>query len=299
MISYKFDKYIPESNVSDVLKNEFDFMWQVNYPGQRHWKVLPIESADDDGEVDYYYNSDCFRCDEFTSDHGKKHILFAGCSNTEGVGSPLDTVWTKMVHNELSKTEDVGGFYSISKSGFGWQKIITAFQTYVFKYGFPTHLFVLLPNIGRFFEWNEDVNCWYYVQRYPGQNDFGDLEKRELKPTQLQERPITLKEQREKFIDFVITWKLFEQYCKSNNVKLIWSTWWPDDHHDLEMVETFESFFKIDNDKIQEFIMKVRPDGKINKHDFKRRDGHYGIVWHEYWAESFLNEAKRRGFFND
>jgi hypothetical protein len=299
MVNYRFNGHIPESNVVDVLNNEFDLMWQFNYQNQKHWKVLPIESADDDGEVDYYYNSDYFRCDDFTGSHGKRNILFGGCSNTEGVGSPLDTVWTKLMHKELSKKEDIGGFYSISKSGFGWQKIITAFQTYVLKYGFPTHFFVLLPNIGRFFEWKEDANAWHYVQRYPGKVDLGDLEKRELKPTQLQEMPITLKEQREKFIDFVITWKLFEQYCKTNNVKLIWSTWDAHDHHDLEMVKTFESFFKIDHNKFQEFVLNVRPDGKLNKHDLLRRDGHNGILWHEYWAKLFLEESTQRGFFND
>lgn len=299
MAHYRFNGQIPMSNVSDVLKNEFDLMWQINYPDKKHWKVLPVESADDDGQVDYFYNSDYFRCDEFTNKHGKRHILFGGCSNTEGVGGQLDTVWTTLVHKELSKKEDVGGFYSISKSGFGWQKIINAFQTYVSKYGFPTHFFVLLPNFGRFFEWNEENNVWYYVQRYPGKNDFGDLEKRELKPTQLQERPITLKEQREKFIDFVITWKLFEQYCKSNNVKLIWATWEANDQSDLELVKTFESFFSINFNEFPNFILNQRPSGKLNKHDLKRRDGHNGILWHEYWAKTFLEEIDKRGLFND
>lgn len=46
--------------------------------------------------IDYKFNSDGFRCDEFT-DPSDLPITFIGCSFTEGIGLPLDQCWPKML----------------------------------------------------------------------------------------------------------------------------------------------------------------------------------------------------------
>ena len=47
----------------------------------------------------YKFNSDGFRCGEFTQDPG---ILFLGCSITLGVGVPVEQIWPELVAQQLS-----------------------------------------------------------------------------------------------------------------------------------------------------------------------------------------------------
>jgi hypothetical protein len=47
----------------------------------------------------YKFNSDGFRCNEFTQDPS---ILFLGCSFTLGVGVPVEQIWPELVSQQLS-----------------------------------------------------------------------------------------------------------------------------------------------------------------------------------------------------
>jgi hypothetical protein len=47
----------------------------------------------------YTFNSDGFRCEEFTNEPS---IMFLGCSNTLGIGLPINTVWTELVSKKLN-----------------------------------------------------------------------------------------------------------------------------------------------------------------------------------------------------
>jgi hypothetical protein len=290
--------------VEDVFNNKFDITWAFD---DRHNKsktmtMSIIESSQgslpDDGSVVYNYNNEWFRSDDFSADHKSEfHVLFAGCSETEGIASPLDEVWSKMLHSELSTIKDVGGFYSIARSGFGWQKVITNFMIYVEKYGFPTHFFVLLPNLGRVFQWNEDIESWQYVQRIPFR---GLIPKEEETLFMKNTSP---EEHKQFFIDFSVSWKLFEKFCKANGVKLLTSTWdEPEGINILQMNSNnyLESFFHIPEAKdLENFIIKERPNGKMLPGDLTRRDGHSGRLKHLWWLSKFKEEIKRRNLFND
>ena len=52
-----------------------------------------------DKKITYKFNSHGFRCDEFTLDPS---IMFLGCSNTIGIGLPLENNWPTLVSNELN-----------------------------------------------------------------------------------------------------------------------------------------------------------------------------------------------------
>ena len=47
----------------------------------------------------YKFNSHGFRCDEFST---ASTIMFLGCSNTCGIGLPLDSIWPELVSKKLS-----------------------------------------------------------------------------------------------------------------------------------------------------------------------------------------------------
>jgi hypothetical protein len=47
----------------------------------------------------YKFNSHGFRCDEFTA---QPTIMFLGCSNTCGIGLPIESIWPELVSKQLN-----------------------------------------------------------------------------------------------------------------------------------------------------------------------------------------------------
>jgi hypothetical protein len=284
--------------IDDVFYNKFDKTWAKTEPGQKEFPriltVLPTERAEDDGTVIYNFNSEFYRCDEFVSDHTNTHVLFAGCSQTEGWAAPLDTVWSKIVRDSLYPDS---GFYSIAKGGYGWQKVISNFMVYVEKYGAPEYLFALLPAIGRFFVWHDET--YVYIQRYPNGVELSKEEEEhigKIPDGQLLEKPFTEDEHRRSFVDFALSWKLFEKYCESIGTKMLWASWDYEENVNYELANLSKNYISLSEKKMQDYVRKHRPDGKIQPQDFARRDGHAGILINQWWAEEFSNEITKRGW---
>lgn len=315
-------------NVNDTNLENFDITWAVydrtNAPGweemvggaikpqdwqhkigDRLWDKIPGESYECDhsvcdGSITYQYNNEYFRCDDFTSEHDGMHILFAGCSETEGVGGPLESTWTHRVYKEIAKNNKVSGFYSIARAGFGWQKIITNFQIYTKKYGFPQFLFVMLPNVGRQYKYDVKEGLYTYYQCYP--EDYY-IDENQLCTTSngkkissneiYKEGIILLEDYFKAILDFKISWTLFENFCKSNGTTVLWSTYDSADTHNLQKLDVNSSYFVSNTDEVNSFIT-TKIDYKIEKDSFRYRDGHYGSLIKEYWSELFLKEIKER-----
>jgi hypothetical protein len=299
---YKIDKQ--DSNLHDILYSapdlfldEFDVTWMELYRSESgsyktSLTVLPTEGNDalDDGRVVYNFNHDSFRSDDFIKNHTGKHILFSGCSNTEGVGSPLETIWSKGVYNKLSKSNDLSGFFSLGKAGHGWQKIILNFMIYGEKYGFPDFFFVMLPNISRFWDWHPKEKRWYYVQSSPlkTQHLWGKHSEISSDPFFIH-RKISPETHRKDFIDFCFGWKMFEKFCESKGVKMLWSSWdYPENANHEIFQKKSRTYINLNLEESVEFIDKVRPDGKFEIDDLERRDGHLGKLEHDYWMSKFL-----------
>jgi hypothetical protein len=149
-----------------------------------------------DGIDKYYDNSDYpvtinkegFRCDEFLKKHSKKHVLFSGCSHTFGYGSKYEEVWSHTLYNKLLSKEPLSGYFNLGVEGASVIEIITNIYRYIRKYAKPDVIFLLLPDIER--------------------------DHIYLKNPQILATPF--------IIEF---YKQFEDYCISNNIKLISTTW--------------------------------------------------------------------------
>lgn len=98
-------------------------------------------------DIVYRYNSEGFRSDEFKD----VSILYAGCSNTEGVGLPLEYVWSSQM-NKLIKDEFgySGSYHSIARQGLSStgivRKIFWALEVRGLR---PKILFALFPLVLR------------------------------------------------------------------------------------------------------------------------------------------------------
>jgi len=289
------------NNIQDLEQlNQFDVTW-LNDPAisnKSSYSIIPPEgNIVDDGRVEYIFNSDGFRSDKFKKNHdGKLHILFAGCSETEGVGSPLNTCWAKMFYDRIAHVNETSGYFNIGKAGWGFQKITRAVVQYVDKYGAPEYLFLLHPNLGRLVEWDEDLKIYVQNQYFTHSHAVDERKNKNNKSHEL--HLLSEKKEKDIFISFVYQMNLFEAYCKSNNIKLIWTTWEIDD--DMEnigkMKHLFPSFFELPDERgLTEFIQRDRPNGKFRVDDLKRRDGHSGILKCKWWGNAFANEAIRKG----
>lgn len=274
-ITFSNNIFTKSSAVLDVFFEEFDKTWHQEIKEKKLSFVPPERNnCEDDGTVEYLYNDEYFRCDNFIKDHKETHVLFAGCSETEGVGGNLDACWAYMTYKELEKTNKMSGYFNIAKSGFGWQKVITNTLVYIKKYGAPDYLFILLPDNNRSFNWRESDSCWEYMQKW-------DLD--------------VVNHQRN-LIDLMVSWRLFLEFCKLQNIKIIWTTW----SNDTEYYEkaNLENFLKIDYGLYKKYI-ELFSNGEMKRSDLERkRDGHSGFARHKIWSSGFLEEIKRRNYEN-
>ena len=285
-----FKTPLPAQNAPDVFFNQLDKTWmhdKINENGLT-FSIYPSEingGVEDDGSVEYKINRQYFRSDDFKQNHeNKKHILFAGCSETEGVGSPSDTVWAKVLYDKISEKEELSGYFNIGRAGAGWEKIISLFLIYEKDYGTPDELYIILPNLCRFYEWTEEGydHGFKYVQR------------------SWHDGLVTEGRYREELIRFLMGWKLFERYCESKNIKLIWGTWEHLDNWHYKNIGVFNHFVELpanenanETDAFKKLIQEKRPTGKMLKYDLRRRDNHHGVLVHEFWASIFLENREK------
>jgi len=290
---YKLKKH---NNLNDLFEGNFDVTWQKHLeqlPTNKKlvFTITPTEvrrGVIDDKTVTYRYNNDFFRCDNFIEKHDGKHILFGGCSETEGVGGNIEDAWSHMLYNKISKEEKVSGFFNLSKSGWGWNRIIVNSLIYFKKYGYPDVYFILLPNHERNFSYKNESstleNLFTYGQKYPEPYfDYVDATKNNNRSNP--------KEYFENFIHFLINWKTFYELCEAKNIKLIFSTWDELDGLNLQHV-FFNNFFLLTKENERKFTNSYAKNNKIKPEDLKKRDGHNGKIGHIFWSQEFYKKYK-------
>lgn len=277
----------------DLDGNSFDIDWHM-WDQRKSCSIILQESSmnvKDDGRVVYNFNNEYFRSDDFINVHDGKHILFSGCSETEGMGGNIEEAWSKILYDKISKNEKCSGFFNIARSGWGYQRIINNCLTYFKKYGYPDTLFVLLPNSDRNFYYDQDDKCWRYLIRVPETySNFQknlDLTEEERK----KHKRSTPTEYLENFVKFLYSWKLFCNFCNEKNIKLIFSTWDPQDNANFNKLNIFDNYFTLNIEKnIDDFLIEYYKNNEKHKNDISKRDGHRGIAVHHYWAQQFYEK---------
>lgn len=284
--------------LNDLLKGTFDVTWHKNLPDNNPERIFSIidpelhAGAVDDKTITYKYNEDFFRCDSFKKNHDGKHILFSGCSETEGVGGNIEDSWAHILYTKISKEEKCSGFFNLAKSGWGWSRIIINALIYFKKYGYPDTYFILLPNHQRKFYYKDNMKeldntpDWTYWQTYPIYYSY--------KSKATIQKISDPKEYFEDFMFFLINWKTFAELCNSNNVKLIFSTW---DNLDSENLKPgpFPEFIELNLEESDKYFKQYYQNNPVKKDDHKKRDGHSGRIFHYFWSEKFYEKYKELG----
>jgi len=286
---------------NDLQSEKFDIDWQKNFDEPiKTCTILPQEKhhIEDDKTVVYNFNNELFRSDDFTNVHDGQHILFSGCSETEGAGANIEHAWSKILYDKISQKIKCSGFFNLAKSGWGYSRIISNCLTYFKKYGNPDIIFILLPNSGRNFRYNMEKNIWAYASQVPEtyyskESPLSDgIEKiyPNGEPTTMQKNfydRSTPKEYKEEFVRFLYNWKIFIELCNEKNIKIIFSTWDLQDSINLKNINIFDDYLHIEKKQILSFGSIYYQTNQPSNTDIKKRDGHHGLIAHNAWAEFF------------
>jgi hypothetical protein len=239
--------------------------------------------------VSYVLNKENFRSNDFITMHNSKHIVFAGCSNTFGTGNRYEDVWSYLLYNKILTQETCSGYFNLGAEGATIFEIIVNLYRYIRKYSKPDLIFLLLPNIERDYVYFKNSKIWL--------NDF-----------------------------IVEYYKQIEDYCISNNITLISSSWLTPGHDHFKLTskegiiqaskgdpffefgirDPFEALNSLEKNTSTFKNMKV---SKLSKdiYDFTVKNkninglmetvdnsNHHGIAfhyaWSEYFYERYLNE---------
>jgi hypothetical protein len=252
------------------------------------WGEVLKRNYDQDDSVRYYFNSLGYRSDEFTKSHDGEHVLFAGCSETEGMGGNLESLWAHMVYKKLSETTKLSGFFNLSRAGWGHDVIIANIIQYINVYGKPNKIYMLLPELSRDFQWLglfDETEKYLYINKTP----YYALKDTRLANGQTKERQ-SLEEQRNVVAKFINLLKLFEEYCVSNDIEFVWSTHSSPDGKNYKALGVFKNFIEMPS--LDDIIPKSKDlfDEKVynRKNLLDKRDGHRGYLFHYKWSQKFL-----------
>jgi hypothetical protein len=238
-------------------------------------KDMDIES---DESITYKYNNEGFRCDDFTREKSGLHILFGGCSETEGSSNRLEDVWANVLYNKIKEQNEVAGYYNVGKAGLTVSGVVMNIFQYAYDYGCPDYIFLQLPDQTRYITWSESKG-WYPKYQVKDADIHNNIDNEHFFKNH--ESPEIIKVNM--LFDYLLLRNLIH-FCKINNIKLIWSTWHAPTARAMSYsVINFGGYVNTSN------FNKDYWDIKLN--DLRARDGyHFGRGFHKVWAEKFYEE---------
>ena len=131
----------------------------VKYPFKNKISGFSIDTVEHDKEK----NLLLFRCDEFKKEQDGKHVLFTGCSVTQGVGLELEEVWAHKLYTKISENEKVSGYYNLGVPASGIFFIVSNLFKYFNSYG------TINPRANKFYQKPDKIkfNRFKRVTRRP------------------------------------------------------------------------------------------------------------------------------------
>lgn len=238
-------------------------------------------------------NSLGYRCDEFTTDHDGKHVLFAGCSVTWGDGLYEDEVWAKKVYDKLSQQEKYSGYFNLSFPGLGIIQIIYMVIEYIKRFGKPDHLIINLPQIYRFYGVRASITRDGVDLRMCASSD----DKTTLPGTEIRQSPMRMNPPTKMLIKYLTISQIsmLELLCKEAGIDLHMITW--DSYGSENTIEELagydiKSLHKVSDGDIFEKVhaIEVR-DGHKEFGLVARDQSHFGEHFHTVWSEYVLKNC--------
>ena len=221
--------------------------------------------------ISYTTNSLGFRSDEFDKDLTNDNFVFSGCSFTFGTGIPIEMIWGKQLNDMLGGDK----FFNLGvNANCIYTSIYNVFE-YIWTFGKPKGVFILLPNYERFIHFSNAIN-------HHREQKFGMY--------MLANGHQALDFDISRFLLFTQIRSL-EEYCKAIGVPLFWGSWSSYVNQDINvrMVNLVENYVDLGPEEFDfDWIDKAPKELKKNKYWKNSRDEHHmGGKYHYQWAKIF------------
>jgi hypothetical protein len=277
------------NNLGFLPKNQIEFGFEKN----SGFRVDP--------KTEYRTNSFGFRDDHW---EGPAEIVALGCSNTYGVGVPVKGSWPKILQDMVNKE-----VRNLSQPGISINELVYQLFAYCKKFGNPKFIFCLFPDPFRIkLPTNENlINA--LSTSFP--QGFGNINLNLQNDAKISNRPKYLK--KPYLYDDIVPMELplyfsmksihmLEQYCKSNKINLVWSSWHKDFQETMIEVkdnpfnyfyqnESFNTYYKINSNCHKDY------DETLNEYFDSGLDiedslsiPHPGVHRHIHIAEAFYEK---------
>jgi hypothetical protein len=205
-------------NIKRLFVNEL-----MEFPNGAH----PNHARTDIDKIDYTLNSLGYRSDEFD---GKSEILFLGCSHTYGQGLPKEDVWAHILSKKLNLSSS-----SLAARGDSVMGQVSKAFYYFEKFGNPKIVVALFPFsriITPYTEGKMEAKNEYKRKKFKEHDYMPLVEYSETWGSFAKYAKAPYDPQyilTEEFVFFYenIFIDMLRQYCKSNNIKFVWSNWDP------------------------------------------------------------------------
>ena len=268
--------------VHELFKSKINKIEKYSFESIDIGQLYFAESNKTDQRI-YSLNSKGFRTKNFKKydDHSTK-ILFAGCSNTFGEALPINFIWPTILKNKMYTIYEDLDDYNIAYPAASIHSIVRNVIFFIKKYGKPDYLFIMFPGVNR--------DLFYSSEK----NDFinGLIWNEYLSCNKTTQQKFNLNYIEENSILLSTTFLyMIEEFCKSLNINLVWSTWREKD----------QNLFKDLN--FENFIILNLEDNKININNFPHwdiaQDGHHpGTSWSIQVADTYfdwvINEKNKK-----
>jgi hypothetical protein len=257
----------------------------------------------------YKINESGFRSKDFKEfNKNNLNIVFSGCSITAGVGLPEEYTWYKKLYNKIAeeKTDKEINFYNLALNGSSIFLMYKNLITFIRTVGKPDYIFLLIPNMSRHLVYDKTS------ETYTGVNYL-------VNP--VREQDIEYKENYSYEDSLLLTTTLMnslEALCDLSDIKLIWSSWIPEDtllFNDLKFkyflnfkqnlftytaspLDPFQEDNQTKKDKdgyktLVEFLSRKNKNNEPYWHS--AREGHPGTYFTNVCSDKYFQEFKRRG----
>jgi hypothetical protein len=223
--------------------------------------------------ISYKINNFGFRSDDITELSVKDNYAFIGCSNTFGLGVPLDHLWSY----QLNKFLGGNSFINLGTRGGNVEVMVYNFFSLVKNFGKPKGVFFDFSNLDRQTRFNGIGKNKHITMTYDK-----DISKKDLMVFSISTLIMAL-----------------EQYCNEAQIPLIYSSWDPEltgvldrlcDNGDLSSKHYFNQY---DSKSIQGISSKKHPDISSSKYWERARDGHRSGIEHWVSYEMFKDKFEK------
>jgi|688.fasta_scaffold247237_3 hypothetical protein len=247
-------------------------------PERNHskWKMETINI--NDPLISYTINNYRYRSDDISKDYSESNFLYSGCSNTFGLGLPLESIWAHQLNSFLGKEK----FINLGINGGSYKTVVYDVFNYIRNFGKPKGVFLLLPNLER------------QITFVKSEEDKVSIQLKMHKKTNLEISKIITEEAN--LFEFYNTIKMLEDYLFELKIPLIWATWDTDLDKKIRLTQNFRNYISTNNFEVYEKIQNSpRPKQLDNDYWVVARDNsHLGSRYHLFFASLMHEEWKRK-----